>query len=526
MPTEQFLTGPTRVRVQFLTENAIRITHAPASVEDPLQGAEAFPPDRPWLRHVLLPTPEINAGQSRLVADLPDGRIRVSDRAGQVILAEARTPRLGLTRRMQSFSVDIAATEVRTDFGQIKEAVSLSLAIQPGEGFYGWGEWFNAFRRERGAVRLKIRDAIAPLQSRETYSAIPVFVSSRGYAFWLLNSHESEWRIRPEAGELEIEAAGPGADYVVVYGPAYRDIISTYTRLTGRPPLIPRWAFGLMVTGYPQEPQSVVLERAQEHRERRIPLDAIILDYHWEEHYHNFQWRRSIIPDPHVLISNLQSLGIRLGLILTPFVNHRNRPGQRRLLNTLAGNIPRGLEQDDERDLEGYETAKARGYLAHENTKWWFGSGGMIDFSHPDAAAWWNARMRPLYEQGIAFFKNDDGEYLPKDGRSALGMDGREYHNLYGFFYSRAIYEGMAGGSVGGGSETHPYTHPDDDRRPFIYARSAWAGSQRFPAIFLGDQKPTFEHIHTTMRAGLNMGLLGFAYWTADVFGLDGKTAP
>jgi len=510
MTAEQLLTGATRVRVQYLTENAIRITHSPAS-------AEAFPPDRPWLRHVLLPAPGISAGESRLVVDMPDGRVRVRNRAGAVIVAEARAPQLRIARRLRSVSVDIPATEIRTDFGRVGEAVGLALKIEPGEGFYGLGEWFSTFRRERGTVRLKIRDAISLVQNRETYSAIPFFISSRGYGFWLLNSHESEWRIDAERGELKIEAAGPGADYIVIHGPAYRDVISTYTRLTGRPPLIPRWAFGLMVTGYPQEPQSVVLERAQEHRRRNIPLDAVILDYHWEERYHNFQWRRSVIPDPQSLISTLRDLGVRLGLILTPFVNHRNRPGQRRLLNTLAGNIPRGLEQDDERDPEGYAEAKAKGYLAHENAKWWFGLGGMVDFSNPDAAAWWAARMRPLYEQGVAFFKNDDGEYLPKDGRSALGMDGREYHNLYGFFYSRAIYEGMAGGSP---------TRPYDDRRPFIYARSAWAGSQRFPAIFLGDQKPTFEHIHSTMRAGLNMGLLGFAYWTADVFGLDGKSTP
>src|SRR3972149_6341031 len=48
MTSEQLLSGATRVRVQFLTENALRVTHAPAS-------AQAFPPDRPWLSHVLLP---------------------------------------------------------------------------------------------------------------------------------------------------------------------------------------------------------------------------------------------------------------------------------------------------------------------------------------------------------------------------------------------------------------------------------------------------------------------------------------
>ncbi len=110
----------------------------------------------------------------------------------------------------------------------------------------------------------------------------------------------------------------------------------------------------------------------------------------------------------------------------------------------------------------------------------------------------------------MAFFKNDDGEYLPEDGRSALGMDGGEYHNLYGFYYGRAQYEGMSGLGC----------------RPLIYARTGWSGSQRYPALFLGDQAPTFDCMRRTLRAGLNLGLMGFAYWTADVFGLGGETTP
>jgi len=90
-------------------------------------------------------------------------------------------------------------------------------------------------------------------------------------------------------------------------------------------------------------------------------------------------------------------------------------------------------------------------------------------------------------------------------------VPGPEHHNLYGFYYGRATYEAL---------------QAFDDRRPLVYARSVWAGSQRYPALFLGDQTPTFHHMRATLRAGLNLGLAGFAYWTADVFGLDGRTTP
>jgi alpha-glucosidase (family GH31 glycosyl hydrolase) len=500
-----FTSGMRRVRAQFLLPNAVRLTHSQP-------GAAEFPADRPWIEHVFLPL-EPAEDEARLTVQAADGAVHIRTHEGQAVFAEAAPPRFGREARPipPRTVLDIPVVEVRREDDRASDGVSLTLAIGPGEGFYGWGEWFNAFRRERGQVRLRTRDAIAMSQERETYSAIPLFYSSRGYAFWLLNSHPSVWEIDPERGVMQIDAAGPHADYIVIYGPRFKEILQTYTRLTGRPPLVPRWALGLMVTGYPQEHQRVVLERAQAHRQRQLPLDAIILDYHWEERFHNFKWRPSLFPDPPALISTLQSLGYRLGLILTPFINKRTRAFQRWFLNTAANNIPRGLEGDDERALPEYAEGLAQGFYAHPEAKWWFGVGGMLDFTNPEAARWFNDLMKPRYAEGVAFFKNDDGEYLPPDAASALGMTGREHHNLYGFFYSRALYDGM---------------QALDDRRGFVYARSTWAGAQRYPALFLGDQKPTFEHLRSTLRAGLNMSLLGFAHWTVDVFGLDGKTTP
>jgi len=505
MTDQTFTVGARTIRVRFLLPNAVRLTHAPPG--------QPLPPDRPWLSHVLLPTPAVPAEAQVLKVDTDDLNVRITAHTSHFTLHEAHPPRFGKEAGQlpRGVAADIPAFQVRVENDRSPEAVSLAWRIERGEGFYGWGQWFNAFRRERGQFKLKIRDAIALLQHRETYSAIPVFYSSRGYGLFLLNSHPSRWTIDPERGVLTVDAAGPNADYIVLYGPSLRALVQTYTQLTGRPPLPPKWAFGLMVTGYPQEAQDKVLAFAHEHRRRNLPLDALILDYHWEEKFHNFQWRRSLFPEPQSLISGLRSLGIRLGLIVTPFQNNRRRPAQKFVLDRLAHNVSPGVYADDERALVEYAEGKAKGYFAHEDAPWWFGAGGMVDFTNPAAARWFNDLMRPRYAEGIAFFKNDDGEYLPPDARSHLGLSGREYHNLYGFFYSRALFEGMAA---------------LDERRPFVYARSAWAGSQRFPALFLGDQHPTFEHIRRTMRAGLNLGLLGFAHWTADVFGLDGKTTP
>ena len=133
-----------------------------------------------------------------------------------------------------------------------------------------------------------------------------------------------------------MDADGAGLDYIVIYGPSFKKILSIYTELTGKPPLLPRWAFGLWLTSYPQEDQDAVLQYVQQHRARGIPLEAVILDYHWEERFHNFRWRQELFPKPDTFIAEMKRQGARLGLILTPFVNQRNRPFQKWLLGRLA----------------------------------------------------------------------------------------------------------------------------------------------------------------------------------------------
>ena len=84
----------------------------------------------------------------------------------------------------------------------------------------------------------------------------------------------------PRRGKLSITNSGSEIDYVLIFGKDFKEILSTYTGLTERPPLLPRWAFGLWVTSFPQEDQTRTITFLKEHRKRHIPLDAIILDYH------------------------------------------------------------------------------------------------------------------------------------------------------------------------------------------------------------------------------------------------------
>ena len=493
--------------IQSIAPNAVRVTHF-----DPSLGQ---PTDRPWLKDVLLELHKSDKRGIPITVDVQDGLVHAKNNHGEPFFNEIATPTLGIQKRRPYLYFDTPQTAFYRGQHIVDNGIKLTLGVAPGESFFGWGEWFNAFQRRSGRVELDNRNALFGEQNRLTYSGLPFFISSKGYAFLLLNSHRSQWEISSE--QLSIEADGPGADYILIYGPTYKEILRTYTAITGRPPLLPRWGLGLWVTSYPQEHQGTVLDFVRRHREKKIPLDAVILDYHWEERFHNFQWRQRLIPNPQALAASLKAEGARLGLILTAYLNTRNRPFQKWLLNTFGHNVTPGLERDDERALDEFAEAKEKGFLAHENVRWWFGAGGVIDFTNPAAVDWWQGKLRPLFETGADFIKNDDGEDLPDDAHSFNSMDGREYHNIYGFYYGRATYES---------TPSSPLPGEGPGVRALIYARTAWIGSQRYPALFMGDQNADFESIRRGIRAGLNLALAGFSYWTADVFGLSGETTP
>ena len=52
-----------------------------------------------------------------------------------------------------------------------------------------------------------------------------------------------------------------------------------------------------------------------------------------------------------------------------------------------------------------------------------------------------------------------------------------------------------------------------------IWARSAWAGSQRYPVHWGGDASNTDGAMLSTLHGGLSLGLSGFSFWSHDIGG-------
>ena len=104
--------------------------------------------------------------------------------------------------------------------------------------------------------------------------------------------------------------------------------------------------------------------------------------------------------------------------------------------------------------------------------------------------------------------KVDFGEAAPLDAVYANGRTGLYEHNLYPLRYNKAVADitrKIKGENI-------------------IWARSAWAGSQRYPLHWGGDAASTNTGMLGTIRAGLSLGMSGFCFWSHDMGGFVTST--
>jgi alpha-D-xyloside xylohydrolase len=104
--------------------------------------------------------------------------------------------------------------------------------------------------------------------------------------------------------------------------------------------------------------------------------------------------------------------------------------------------------------------------------------------------------------------KVDFGEQAPLDGVYHDGTPGHRMHNLYPLLYNASVAEATKAAT----GDT------------IIWARSAWAGSQRFPLHWGGDSSATWACLGPQFEGGLSFGLSGFSFWSQDIGGFLGRT--
>ncbi len=144
------------------------------------------------------------------------------------------------------------------------------------EGFYGLGQHQSGLFNYRGAT--------VELGQNNTDVAIPLLISSKGYA---LQWNTAALTYADNRFPLEFKftsLAGDAIDYYLIYGPEIDQIIHEYRNMTGHAPMFAKWAYGFIQSKDRYISQQEVLDVAHRYRAEHIPLDMIVQDWFWWLH--------------------------------------------------------------------------------------------------------------------------------------------------------------------------------------------------------------------------------------------------
>jgi alpha-D-xyloside xylohydrolase len=365
------------------------------------------------------------------------------------------------------------------DYSRSMDAVFM---LSPGEKIFGGGESFTGLNKRGQKIVLWTDDANG-IQNQGLYKPIPFFMSSRGYGMFLHTSSPITCDFGNSFNGVNSLMIGDDELDLFVFFGSPREILDEYTKLTGKSPMPPLWSFGLWMSRCTYSSEKQVREVAARLRENKIPCDVIHLDTGWFETDWrcDYQFSTSRFTDPQKMISDLKADGFHISLWQLPYFVPKNT-----LFNELVEN--------------NLVVRDAKGNLPYEDA--------VLDFSNPKTVEWYQAKLASLLKMGVGAIKVDFGEAAPENGIYASGRTGFYEHNLYPLRYNKAV------------ADITKKTTGEN----ILWARSAWAGSQRYPIHWGGDAESTDQGMAAELRGGLSFGLSGFSFWSHDVGGFTANS--
>lgn len=382
-------------------------------------------------------------------------------------------------------------------------AVTTYKKLQINEHFIGLGEKTgNLDRKGEGYTNWNSDVYGYRIDQDPLYSTIPFYIGIHhniNYGIFLDNTYQSDFNFGASNNRFSsFGARGGEMNYYFIYHKHLADIITSYTFLTGRMPLPPKWSLGYQQNRYSYYPESEVMRVANTLREKRIPSDGITLDIHYMDKYQLFTWNKKRFPNPLAMNTELNKLGFKTTVIVDPGIK----------VETGAPAYESGSKQDV--------------YIKYPDGKpytgqVWPGWCNFTDFTSVKGRNWWHDQVIFFAKSGISGIWNDMneistwGQKMPDN--VLFNYDGNQTnhlqaHNVYGMQMARSSYEGAIAHFA---------------ERPFILSRSGYSGLQRYSALWTGDNRAEEDHMLQGVRLLNSLGLSGVSFTAMDIGGFTGN---
>jgi len=324
---------------------------------------------------------------------------------------------------------------------------------------------------------------------------------------WKPNGGKSYCGLRVRTPQLEEEKGqqvwwsemNKNLNYYFVAGNNMDNVIKGYRTLTGKSPIMPKWAMGYWQSRERYKTSDEILGALKGFRDRNIPIDNIVLDWnHWEEdQWGSHEFDKSRFPDPKAMVDSIHAMNGKMMISVWP-------------------KFYQNTEHFKEFDEKGWMYQQA----IKDSIRDWVGPGYIGSFydaySKGARKLFWNQIHEHYYPLNIDAWWMDasepnvldctDMEYRKSlQGPTALGP-AAEYFNTYALMNAEAIYDGQR--------DVEP------NKRVFLLTRSGFAGLQRYStATWSGDIATRWEDMKAQISAGLNFAVSGIPYWTMDIGG-------
>lgn len=351
------------------------------------------------------------------------------------------------------------------------------------------------------------------------YGSIPYMIShgeKYSSAFFWLN-----------AAEMQIDVLSPGwneeeknnngkrvdtfwmseagiVDAFFMVGSKPKDVLRQYASLTGTQAMPQEFALGYHQCRWNYRDEEDVANVDSGFDEHDIPYDVLWLDIEHTDGKKYFTWDSTLFPNPKEMQNKLSSKGRHMVTIVDPHI-----------------------KRDDSYYI--HKEAKEKGYYVKDSSGsdydgfCWPGPSSYLDVLNPEIREWWGGKFSFENYKGSTpslYIWNDMNEpsvfngpeiTMPRDAVHHGNIEHREVHNAYGYYFHMATANGLL--KRGNGND-----------RPFVLSRAFFAGSQRYGAVWTGDNTAEWEHLKASVPMVLTLGLTGIVFSGADVGGFFGNS--
>ncbi|KAL1759917.1 glycoside hydrolase family 31 protein [Schizophyllum commune] len=412
----------------------------------------------------------------------------------------------------EAISLDISFPHHPTIYGIPQHATALALATTVGED----AKYSDPFRLYNADVFEYLADSPMSL-----YGSIPVmYAHSAESTVGVFNAVGSEtwvdvWHSKPQSSDTHWMSESGILDVFLLPGPTPKEIFAQYARLTGTAAMPAQWSLGYHQCRWNYVSSDDVRTVSQRMTEHDIPMDVLWLDIEYAEEHKYFIWDHKTFPDPVEMTNDVAAVGRKMVVIIDP---HLKRTSNYPVYQEAT---ERGLtvrKQNGVDEYEGHCWAGSSSWLDcfNPNSWKWYQDLYLLD-GKPESGGWqwtestgdihiWNDMNEPAIFNGPEIT-------MPKDMIHYGGWEHRDVHNINGMLFTNQTWQALK-------------ARQTPAKRPFVLTRSFYAGSQRWGAMWTGDNLGTWEHMAVGIKMVLANGIAGMTFAGSDVGGFFGNPEP